>query len=1180
MNQKTLKKIIHKLKTGLEPVESFDELDAGIKQLTKKLHKKVEAKSLDNVNSTLESFRKDIDLSPIKSALDKLKSETGGIYTELGKHLESRAVELTTRAENALRTLESIQNDNESVREEISSIRGDSKNKDTILKTLSSKQEKSATEFSSLSSDLNKLIKELDSKISVVGKGTGEAESGIINLRKEFEKLRVELLTLVGGIGGGGNMNRQIKVDGVDVLKKYTDINLVAGSGVTLTTAVDETDKNVDITISAGAVAGATLADVSTNSDDTAKSLYTMTAGVPVEFESSDNNTLLYLDETNERIGVGTDTPGTLFTVMGPTQSSAIGSGPVLITATGGPGAVEIGIDTGGSPFLQGFRTDTSVARSLLLQPYGGNVGIGGTPSVKLHVISTGALLPRIESSDGAGDAGWRFYSSTTYKGQVGWDQGTDVMGVYGSGNSATPAIAIDASDRVGLGTTAPTNSLSFGNASSRKIWIENTATDVSGRSLTLSGGGTVAGTSVSDVAGGSMIIQAGLGTGTGASTIFFQNGTTLTTGTTLQTMTTKMVILGNGNVGMGTTAPADRLDLGTGTSGRGITWGSSAVVRYSNIWSAFSSASLWLGAGLMGDTTADQVLYSTNIASGRAAIQMQIFGTSGFRGNIKFYTDPNVTPGAFGDVVTPTERMVITNTGLIGIGISAPTARIHAIGSSIGIRLADSSTDATTKQSRIALDHYTNAEEPLGLIYGVSNSTDNTVIIGGGSSVLNTATSISFYTAANNTTTTGSVRMTIDSSGNVGIGLASGLTNKFTVFGNADNLTTGTIQARNTNDGTSAGATFSVSSGATAAASGYLGAFNGNYTGISAFADRVVLAVNSDASGITLYAPGASQDLRFFAGSTTERMRLDNSGNLGIGVTSVTAYLHIKAGTATASTAPLKFTAGTNLTAAEAGAVEWDGTNLFITQTTGPTRKTIAYTTDIPAAGANTALSNLASVAINTSLISDTNSTDSIGSTGVRWLKGWFDDMETTNMPTVGGTSLASTFAPIASPTFTGTVVLPTTTAGGVITLSENSSIALDPAGSADGKYTGITIAGTAGATLAFGDLVYLAAADSRWELADADSDTTSDRMMGMCVLAAASDGDPTVILLVGQIRADAAFPALTIGSPVYVGETAGDIQVAIPTGADNVIRRVGYALTADEIYFNPSMDSQTTVA
>lgn len=147
--------------------------------------------------------------------------------------------------------------------------------------------------------------------------------------------------------------------------------------------------------------------------------------------------------------------------------------------------------------------------------------------------------------------------------------------------------------------------------------------------------------------------------------------------------------------------------------------------------------------------------------------------------------------------------------------------------------------------------------------------------------------------------------------------------------------------------------------------------------------------------------------------------------------------------------------------------------------------------------------------------------------------------------------------------------------TTGGTITLAENTSIALDPAGSADGKYSGITVAGTAGATLAFGDLVYLAAADSRWELADADAASTSgDVMLGICVLAAASDGDPTTILLHGIIRADAAFPALTISAQVYVSTTAGDIQVAQPSETDDVIRVVGRALTADEIYFNPSED------
>ena len=171
----------------------------------------------------------------------------------------------------------------------------------------------------------------------------------------------------------------------------------------------------------------------------------------------------------------------------------------------------------------------------------------------------------------------------------------------------------------------------------------------------------------------------------------------------------------------------------------------------------------------------------------------------------------------------------------------------------------------------------------------------------------------------------------------------------------------------------------------------------------------------------------------------------------------------------------------------------------------------------------------------------------------------------------TVGGTQTL-TSKTLTSPTLTTPSAF---TTGGTITLAENTSIALDPAGSADGKYTGITIAGTAGATLAFGDLIYLAAVDSRWELADASAASTSGNvMLGICVLAAAADADPTTVLLVGNIRADAAFPALTISAQVYVSETAGDIVVAQPTTTDAVIRVVGRALTADEIFFNPSND------
>jgi len=65
--------------------------------------------------------------------------------------------------------------------------------------------------------------------------------------------------------------------------------------------------------------------------------------------------------------------------------------------------------------------------------------------------------------------------------------------------------------------------------------------------------------------------------------------------------------------------------------------------------------------------------------------------------------------------------------------------------------------------------------------------------------------------------------------------------------------------------------------------------------------------------------------------------------GKSSMGVNSApTALLMLGAGTATANTAPLKFTSGTNLTSAEAGAVEFTGDDYYATITTGVARKGI----------------------------------------------------------------------------------------------------------------------------------------------------------------------------------------------------------------------------------------------
>lgn len=64
------------------------------------------------------------------------------------------------------------------------------------------------------------------------------------------------------------------------------------------------------------------------------------------------------------------------------------------------------------------------------------------------------------------------------------------------------------------------------------------------------------------DLNGGTLVLQSGVGKGTGTSTINFNTGTTLASGSTLQTTSTKMTILGNGNVGIGTTSPSAKLEL------------------------------------------------------------------------------------------------------------------------------------------------------------------------------------------------------------------------------------------------------------------------------------------------------------------------------------------------------------------------------------------------------------------------------------------------------------------------------------------------------------------------------------------------------------------------------------------------------------------------------------------
>ncbi len=107
-----------------------------------------------------------------------------------------------------------------------------------------------------------------------------------------------------------------------------------------------------------------------------------------------------------------------------------------------------------------------------------------------------------------------------------------------------------------------------------------------------------------------------------------------------------------------------------------------------------------------------------------------------------------------------------------VGIGIAAPENTVSIVlGAAGGILSSDVTTDATTKDTRFLLRHYTNAEEAFAFFGGASLITSSTARFGGGFGTQNAATAISFFTAANNTTLGGTERARVNSSGDMGVG-------------------------------------------------------------------------------------------------------------------------------------------------------------------------------------------------------------------------------------------------------------------------------------------------------------------------------------------------------------------------------------------------------------------------
>ena len=185
-------------------------------------------------------------------------------------------------------------------------------------------------------------------------------------------------------------------------------------------------------------------------------------------------------------------------------------------------------------------------------------------------------------------------------------------------------------------------------------------------------------------------------------------------------------------------------------------------------------------------------------------------------------------------------DRMFISTAGNVGIGTSSPTQTLHLKSADPVIRLEDSSPDGVYAQ----ID---------GAGGGLILSADG----GNGSAS-------SFIGFRVDGTASGSEKMRIDSSGNVGIGVTS------LVTGSSRRI----LQVSTGSDG-----------------------------GQIAFADSTTEAANprifaTNKSDLKLAsANSGASTIQFITGTTTpaERMRIDSSGNVGIGTSSPDGTLHVK---------------------------------------------------------------------------------------------------------------------------------------------------------------------------------------------------------------------------------------------------------------------------------------------
>lgn len=218
----------------------FSAFDQSVATLKSSLEQKIQINTVDDVKSQLEKFKARLNLQPILDSVDTIKTSFDAEIQKIADALDAKTEEL-----NSADQTKADRMDITALEGEIATLQAQLDDLDSTRKGDIIKLRKSIPDLTDLEGRIGEYNTQLSSRLDVL-----EKPQDIIDWQGKIDTLQGDVMKRISTIGGG-SMNRQMLVEGVDVLTKYTDVNLY-GTTSSIITSVDNINKRINIGFPAG----------------------------------------------------------------------------------------------------------------------------------------------------------------------------------------------------------------------------------------------------------------------------------------------------------------------------------------------------------------------------------------------------------------------------------------------------------------------------------------------------------------------------------------------------------------------------------------------------------------------------------------------------------------------------------------------------------------------------------------------------------------------------------------------------------------------------------------------------------------------------------------------------------------------------------------------------------------